>query len=208
MKLLLITTFLFSLTSSASEWKVALGGIATTQNVKRGMITYKGYQVVPIYSVEKEGSPFMLAGTSFYYRKEVKENIFLRSRIRFNATGDRPSYFTETDEDETIKRDRSTEWDIFLEHLTKDHYYRLEVSRDLTSHRSNYYELHLRQAIYNYERPGMKAVIQPSIFASVGYGDRDHNQYLYGSSAVSGLNNYELGVIIASPNVIDPFFLH
>lgn len=206
MKNLLIVVFLAPLIASANNWKVALGGIATTQNVKRGMITYKGHQVVPIYSVEKEGLPFLLAGTSFYYRREVSENIILRSRIRFNATGDRPSYFTETDESETIKRDHSTEWDIYLEHLTQDHYYRLEVSRDLTSHESHYYELHLRQAVYNYKRPGMKAVIQPSIFASVGYADRAHNQYLYGNSAVSGLNNYEVGLIIASPNVIDPFF--
>lgn len=199
---------LFYSSAYASEWKGALGFLAKTQNVKRGIITYKGHQIQPIVSIEKEGLPFMIAGSSLYYRTELKKNYYIRSRIRMNSTGDHPSYFTETPESETIQREKTNEWDTYLEYLNANQYIRFQYTKDLNAHKSNYYEIHARQAIYNYKRKDVKAIIQPSLYASIGYGDKDHNEYLYGEyeHAEAGFNNYEVGLIIASPNVIDPFW--
>lgn len=206
MKALLLVICIIPSLSLADEWKIAVGALSKTLNTKRGMITYQGHQVSPIFSIEKEGIPLMIAGSSVYYRQRIEGDFFVRSRLHFNATGDHPAYFTETPESETIQREQTNEWNVYLEHQNNEHYFRFEVSRDLNAHESNYFEVHSRFALFDYIRPKMKAVIQPSVYAAIGYGDEGHNQYLYGNSAQSGVNHYELGIIVASPNVIDPFF--
>lgn len=206
MKNLVIIILLIPTYCLANEWKVAVGALSKSLNTKRGMITYQGHQISPIFSIEKEGLPLMIAGSSLYYRQKIEGDFFVRSRLHFNATGDHPAYFTETPESETLQREQTNEWNVYLEHQNNEHYIRFELSRDLNAHESNYFEVHSRFALFDYKKPGMKAVIQPSIYAAIGNGDEEHNQYLYGQSAQSGVNHYELGFVIASPNVIDPFF--
>ena len=203
---ILVALLMFPLSSFANDWAVAFGGQAKTLNFKRGMITYKGHQLSPIISIEKKGIPFMIAGRSLYYKKTIKDGFQFRSRIRMNSTGDRPSYYTETQESKSLKRDITNEWDNYLEHHGMNHYVRFQFSRDLKAYESNYFELHARYALYNYKSSKMKAVIQPSVFGSIGSADKKHNEYFYGDGASNGLNNYELGLIVASPNVIDPFW--
>ncbi|MAZ49804.1 MAG: hypothetical protein CME65_14675 [Halobacteriovoraceae bacterium] len=174
---------------------------------KRGIITYEGFQATPIYSVNYENSSFLLAGSSLFYKRGFNRNWSFRTRLNIDSTEDNPLYITEEKEEERVRRDETSEWDSYFEYLTeRGHYFRFQFSQDLQAHNGSYIELRGRIALADYLKKGQaQPLIQPAVFAALGAGSKEHNEYFYGSDS-AGLNNIEYGFLITSPKVIDVFW--
>lgn len=216
MKIIHIVLFslCLSLSSHAAVFEkrhfgAAVGAQASSLLYKRGIITYKGYQVFPIYSVQLFNPNLLIAGSAIYLKTQLgDENFFLRTRVNFGATPDRPLYETDEDEDERVERDQTNELDIYLEkHFENGSFARGQISKDLKAHNGYYYEMFARVSLVNMNKASDPALINIGLFASAGYGDEKHNEYLYGAGAdKASLNNFEYGLSITSPKVIDSFW--
>ena len=212
--ILLFLPLIISLTAHAKffdkkDFTVAVGGQVSSLLYKRGIITYEGYQAFPIYSISLFNPNLHLIGSSLFYNVPINGKKFLlRSRIQFDATNDEPLYYTNEEEDDRIRRDKTNEFDSYLEYSFDDgHYLRLQYSKDLVEHHGEFFELHGRLALADFYGSGDNSLIQPGIFAAVGYGDSKHNQYLYGEGAGStGVTSQEYGIYIASPKAIEVFW--
>lgn len=193
------------------DFEVAIGFQYDSLLYKRGIITYDAYQVVPVFSVQLFNPNLLIAGSALYYKYEFNKSINLRARINMDATGDEPLYYTDEEEGDRIRRETTSELDIYLEYFSDSlHHLRFQVSQDLVEHKGTYLELHSRIAlfsIYPWLEKNSASLALASIFASIGYGDEEHNEYLYGAGAdKAGTNNYEYGLMITSPKVIDSFW--
>lgn len=206
-KIIIISLLLFCNITSASffnkkEFELAVGATSTSINHKRGIITYGGYQVLPLLSVKLFNPDLLFAGSSLYYKLRLgSEKFLLRSRLTFNSTKDTPLTYTTEDEDERVRRDKTSELSLFLEYNFEDgHYILFESTKDLVAHSGEYFELKSRIALLDLK-------LQPGIFFAIGYGDSRHNLYLYGENAAgSGVNNIEYGIDITSPRAIENFW--
>ena len=206
---LIITLFLINTAYadffSTKDFSASLGLQGKTLNHKRGIITYGGNQVSPIVVATLFNPNLMIAGTSLYYTQKFSNNQFIvRSRIKTNATGDTPLNYTSEEEDERVRRDKTNEFDFYLEYQTKNFtYFRYQVSIDLVAHNGTYHELYTHFPIYNIK----DGLFLLGAFASAGVGDLKHNEYLYGEGAAgNSINNVEYGLTIRSPKVIDMFW--
>ncbi len=214
MKKLIITLTFFCFYSKTDFFKkeelhAAVGVQASSLLYKRGIITYNSYQVVPIYAVHLFNPDLLIAGSALYYKFNFHNNFFLRSRLNVDSTLDKPLYYTKEEEQDRVRRETTSELDLYLEYLSeKGSYFRFQLSQDLSAHEGRYYELRGRVPVANlYVNSKNRALIQPGVFAAIGYGDSKHNKYLYGTIPNhSGLNNIEYGVTITSPSVIDVFW--
>lgn len=195
---------------SKEDFSIAVGGQADSQIHKRGIITYGGYQALPVFAVTLFNPDLILAGSTLYYKHElIEDQLYIRTRFNIDATGDEPLYFTSEDEDDRVRRETTAEFDFYLEYLfPNESFLRLNLSQDLVAHKGSYIELRARLALYDFlKEPGGKALIQPGLFVAAGYGDASHNEYFYGLGAdVSGFNNIEYGLSVTSPKVIDLFW--
>lgn len=213
MKTIFILTILFLHNNVKADFlkteklQIAAGLQYRSLLYKRGIITYEGYQAVPIYSVNYEDSSFLLAGSSLFYKRAINQNWSFRTRLNIDSTEDNPLYVTEEKEEERVRRDETSEWDAYFEYLSeRGHYFRFQLSQDLQAHKGSYIELRGRIALADYLKKGQgQPLIQPALFAAVGGASREHNEYFYGSDS-AGLNNIEYGLLITSPKVIDVFW--
>lgn len=213
MKNFLLLIILFPLTLKANFFKNdhlsgALGFQGNSILHKRGIITYDGHQLFPIYSINLFNPNLLIAGSAIYYRHQFLENFFIRSRFNFDSTGDDPLYETEEKENERVRRETTSEFDLYFEYVTQNQsFLRFQISQDLSAHNGQYFELRGRFALFDFlKRDKELPLIQPALFSSIGSGTREHNQYFYGNSASSGINNFEFGLSIGSPQVIDVFW--
>ncbi len=192
------------------KFQVALGLQADSLIYKRGIITYEGPQAFPIYAVSLFHPDLILAGSALYYKQRVLyENLYFRTRLNVNSTNDTPLYFTTEKEEDRIRREDTTELDLFLEYLMpNESFLRLNLSQDLVAHKGHYLELRARLGLLNLiKNEGERALIQAGLFVAAGYGDQRHNEYFYGQGAnKSGVNNIEYGISVVSPKVIDLFW--
>ncbi len=211
---LILLFFCISVTTKAAVFEkrhfgIAAGLQASSLLYKRGIITYKGYQVFPIYSVQLFNPNLLIAGSAIYLKTPlIGENFFIRTRLNFGATPDKPLYETDEDEDERVERDTTNELDIYVEkHYANGSFLRGQISKDLKAHNGYYYEMFARVSLINFDKVSEPALLNVGLFASAGYGDEKHNEYLYGIGAnKSGLNNLEYGLSITSPRAIDSFW--
>lgn len=214
--LITMSFLLFSFTSEAkdffskNDFSIAVGGQADSQVHKRGIITYGGFQGIPIYAITLFNPDLILAGSALYYKHQlIKDQLFIRTRLNIDATNDEPLYFTSESEEDRVRRESTAEFDFYLEYLfPNESFLRLNLSQDLVAHKGRYLELRGRLALYDFfKKPGGKALIQPGLFVAAGFGDAKHNEYLYGAGAESSsFNNLEYGLSVTSPRVIDLFW--
>lgn len=194
---------------SQKDFGLILGGQASTISYKRGIITYEGAQAVPFFGAQLFHPDWLFAGSALYYRRELSKNLLFRTRLNFDATGDDPLYETSEDIEARVTRESTTELDLILEYtFSDDSFLRFLVSQDLVAHNGHQLELRGRWAIYDViKKSGEKALAQLGLFAQVGYGNGDHNEYLYGVGAeASGFNHVEYGLSVTSPKVIEAFW--
>ena len=212
---LLLSILLFFLSPSvhasyfqAKNFNVALGLQYDSLLQKRGIITYEGFQVLPIYSVSLFNPNLLLAGSSLYWFLPIKKDVsrFL-FRLNADSTGDEPLYYTEEEEDERVRRETTSEFDLFYEHQLFSWFNaRLEISQDIQAHSGLYAEIQTRLSFFEFS-VSRKANIRPNLFFSAGGGSQDHNEYLYGENSGDGeVTNIQYGLFLTSPKVIDPFW--
>lgn len=198
--------FLLPLHSQASffnkkDFHFALGAETLNQFHKRGITTYGGYQVFPIFAVDLFNPNLQIIGSSLHYRLFFTKNFYLRTRLATNSTKDKPLYFTSEKELERVRREKTNEADLYLEYKSSEnHYYRFQFSQDLVAHKGQYAELFGHYPLWG-------GFYQLGIFTSLGAGTTRHNEYFYGSGAGKfGLNNLEYGLMLTAPSVIDMYF--
>lgn len=188
----------------------ALGAQYSSILHKRGIVTYDGYQLLPIYALSFWDPQVVLAGTALHYKHyltEDEKNIF-RIRLYLDATLDKPLYYTRVKENKNIERETTTELDLFYEYQTSlGSFLRFQWSQDLVASKGSYVELRGFVPFYNFLEGGEnnKPILQPGLFVSVGAGNKKHNEYLYGVGAEDsfGVNNVEYGLYVLSPRAID-----
>lgn len=194
---------------SMDHFEVAVGAKVQSLLHKRGIITYEGFQATPVISVQLFHPDLLLLGDQLYYQRALGDKWTFRTRFDFDAAGDEPLYETSEKEEDRIRREQTSELDLFIEYAVYgDSFLRLQMSQDLKEHKGLYFELRGRVALYDILRaPGEKALLQAGAFAAIGHGNKDHNQYMYGLGAdKTGFNNFEWGVSLTSQKVIDVFW--
>lgn len=194
---------------SKDELHFALGLNSSSLSQKRGIITNKGYLVQPLYSINLFNPDLVLAGSSLYFKQNLRAGQALRLRFQANATGDQPLYYTSEKEDERIRREKTSEFSIYYELFSKkESHLRIQYSKDLVAHKGSYIELYTHLSLFDlFKTKDSKRIAQLGIFASLGGGDEKHNQYLYGGDFQSfQKTNYQLGFSILSPDVFDRFW--
>ena len=194
---------------SKKDLNIALGAQASSLLYKRGIITYGGHQITPILSVTLFNPNLLLAGSALYYKHALSEKFFLRTRINTNSTLDRPLYYTDEREGERVQRDKTSELDFYFEYINDNTtYMRLQSSTDLVANNGQYFELYSHLPVFNFSTGlNKESLFLLGAYASIGYGDLKHNEYLYGDGASGwSLNNYEVGLTVRIPKVIDIFW--
>jgi hypothetical protein len=209
MKILLTIIFCFTTHAyadyfSKKDFHLAIGAQGSSLVYKRGIITYEGYQIIPIYSLNLFREDLFIAGSALYSNVKFTENFRVLSRFNANATKDEPAYYTTEKENDRVRREKTNEIDLFFQYdFNHSTYLRLEYSKDISAHHGQYSAMHFRYDLRNTDAP---TLIQPGLFVSAGFADKSHNEYLYGTGASSGFNNIEYGFSITSPKAIDNFW--
>jgi hypothetical protein len=207
--------FVFNSSLAEASWSkkynlnLAIGLQFNTVLHKRGIVTYGGNQLIPIYSLTLFTPNLLLAGSALYYKLYLyNKNFYLRSRLNFDSTGDEPLYYTSEEEDERVRRDKTNELDLYLEYVSNSYYYfRFQSTFDLEAHHGKYLEAYFHAPLVSFNFSSKKNEMLLGYFASIGTGDKRHNEYFYGDGAASsGLNNTEYGLTLRSPKVIDFFW--
>lgn len=209
-KIILVLTILFSskllaINFDKENFSLALGAQGSSLLYKRGIVTYSGYQIIPIYSLNLFNENLLLAGSGLYYKLQASEKSHFWFRLNGNSTPDRPLYSTVDNQDERVERKETSEFDIFYQYeFERSSYLRFNYSKDLKAHKGNYYEFKFR---YNIVDISNKGLFEIGTFVSLGYGDQRHNEYFYGNGASkSSLNNAEYGISVTSSKAIDNFW--
>lgn len=113
-----------------------------------------------------------------------------------------------TGEPLTDRNERATthEWDHFLElGIPQRGEFTLQVSQDLRAHNGTYLEGKVRAVLMNI--PFKKLKLQPALFASIGMGSKNHNQYLYGVGADTfSANHFSTGFSVSTPPALDVLY--
>lgn len=191
------------------ELHFAIGINYSSLSQKRGIITNKGYLAAPLYSINLFNPDLVLAGSSLYFKQQIRETQALRVRLQSNATGDQPLYYSTEKEEERVRREKTSELSFYYELSSKENsHLRIQFTKDLKAHKGTYIELFTHLALVDmYVSKDSKRLAQLGVFASIGGGDEKHNQYLYGGSFNSfQKTNYQIGIAVLSPDVIDQFW--
>lgn len=194
---------------SFKKYDIGVGGMAYSVLYKRGIVTYGGSQFLPLYFVERKDLGLLLAGTSLYYSTYFSEQFLFRGRINFNSTPDDPFLVTQEEREARVVRERTSEFDLTIEYqIPGESFVRILLSQDLKAHLGHYFEVRARWGIVDlYRAAGERPLANLGVFSALGYGDHQHNAYLYGPGAGhSSVNNIEYGVSVTSPKVIDAFW--
>lgn len=195
---------------SGDDFAIALGGQYSSLLQKRGIITYEGYQAIPVYSIQLWNPRLLVAGSAFYFNQSLfSENHLLRLRLNIDSTNDEPLYYTDEGKGERIRREKTSEVDVYYEfRLEGGSHFRIQYSKDIVEHNGSYTEIYLHLALFNLWGSGKKVLVQPGVFGSLGGGDRKHNEYLYGIGVGQDtqITNVQYGVSVTSPGVIDLFW--
>jgi hypothetical protein len=99
----------------AKDIRASLGAQYSSLLQKRGIITYDSYQLVPIYALQLGNPDLLLAGSALYYTPRLSKHQLLRLRLNVDSTLDQPLYYTDEDKDERVRRESTSEFDIFYE---------------------------------------------------------------------------------------------
>jgi hypothetical protein len=192
-------------------FSLAVGAKAANDVVRRGARLYDGVQASPIVYIGLFDERIQFFLNSLEATDFVFEDV-LRLRTKLNLISDRPFLKTSGPLTARNARPSSIEWTSRLEAFfpsfnTNWLQIDLSYSKDIQAHGGNYIELVGRVTVARLWMENEKAKVQPQLFASLGWGDARHNQYLYGAgSGSAGLNHIAYGIMVAAPARIDPHF--
>ncbi len=215
--LLIFTVFLAPLFAQAKPHNegllssINLGVYYQSVIAKRGVTFYDDFEINPTIAFFFFDDRLEFLGDSIGYRDFVIPDQ-LRLRTRLSYVNDDP-FFPAREErrrsfvnrENTYEIINTAEW--FLPSYSKD--YRAEIdfnwAYDLKEHHGHYLELLTKVKVTDFDFLSTK--IEPQIFASVGWGQKSHNQYFYGPTAdEDGFNNLNYGLWLTLPETADRFY--
>lgn len=211
MKKIFLLMFLLPILASAAprpesedeNWRFSMGAAYVNKLSKRGIITYNGDQLLPVISLNLGSPRLFLSGLTLNYKMTPLDNLILRLRLNHNSTYDDPLYQSQESKTARPQRKKTSEAEIFWEYLLLPNLeFNGGLSQDLIAHGGLFADAGLRFVIGNYR----DNLVEPAIFASAGWGNDPHNEYLYGLGAKGGTSVKTLGLSIASPSKVDAFY--
>jgi hypothetical protein len=195
------------------NFSIMAGGRASSNLERRGATLYDSWQLSPFlyFGFFEDRIQFLV--NSIEYVDFLVPGL-LRGRTGFFTVSDRP-FFKTGGEPTGFRNQRRTsyEWtstlELFLpERANEIGELDLIYSKDLKAHSGHYVEVMPRITLAQlFPDAQGKPQIQPQLFASVGWGDRLHNSYQYGSEAeMSGWNNFSYGLMVLAPTRLDSHY--
>lgn len=178
---------------------------------KRGVTFYDDVDINPIIAFFFFDDRLEFLGDSIGYHDFVIPDQ-LRLRTRLSYINDDPFYPAHevrrssfVNREDTYEIINTAEW--FVPSYTNN--YRAEIdfnwAYDLKEHHGNYFEVLTKVKVADFEL--FNTPVEPQVFASVGWGQKAHNQYFYGPSAdEDGFNNLSYGLWLTLPETADRFF--
>ena len=175
---------------------------------KRGVIVYRDFQIDPVISLFFFDDHLAFLGDSLEYQQFISRDQ-IRFRTKVAVVDDNPIFPDyESVRNENINRPRTYEWsigfDFYIPGYNSDYIGEFEFfySKDLSAHNGNY--LNLTTKLKLFEFTPFNTSLEPHLVATIGYGDRAHNQFFYGPSASeAGLTDYAIGLWMAFPGLAD-----
>lgn len=178
---------------------------------KRGVIFYNDFDINPTIALFFFDDRLEFLGDSIGYRDFIIPDQ-LRLRTRLSYVNDDPLFPARqdlrnsfVDRENTFEIINSIEW--FTPSYSKD--YRAEIDLnwawDIKEHHGHYLELLTKVKVSDFDF--LNTTIEPQVFASLGWGQKAHNQYFYGPSSDSdGINNLSYGLWLTLPQTADRFY--
>jgi len=131
-------------------------------------------------------------------------SVLFRSVVNFDATPDKPFLETKGAVDAANLRKQSVELDQIIEIDVLGSELQVLWSKDVAAHFGSYFQAKVRRGLVRI--PAGEMHFEPAVHARIGGGSRPHNEYLYGHGAEEGVSFYSVGLSLAAPPQIDPFF--
>lgn len=190
------------------------GARFSSNSMRRGVSLYPDYQVDPFVIALFFDDRLEFLGDAVNYRDFVWGDT-LRLRTRLARIDDDPGIPAH----EGIKRnlpnrETSAEWvnslEFFLPGYNESYVTELNIShsKDLMLNGGNYFEAVAKVKLLHFSLLGQ--IIEPNAVGTLGWGDANHNGYLYGldssGKARDGLNNMSYGLWIAIPKKVDRWY--
>lgn len=189
--------------SQDENWKISAGAAYVNQITRRGLKVYGGDQFLPVLSMNLGSPRFFISGLTLNYKTTPFENLIVRYRLAANATSDEPLYKSQEDLQSRAHRTKTTEAEIFWEYRFLPFLeFTGNISQDLIAHGGTYAKAGFRWIVGNY----FENLMEPAFFISQGFGNKPHNEYLYGAGAKEGSAVQYFGFSIACPKKVDAFY--
>ncbi len=206
LRFLFIFSVIFSVIVSLEQQAVAqisIGAAYVNKITRRGLVLYDGPQLLPVFSINLGSPRFFISGTTLNYKLIPLENLILRIRGSYNSTHDVPLYKSTEDLESRPHRTKTSEVEVFWEYKLLPHLeFNGGLSQDLIAHGGHFYRAGFRLILGTY----FDGLLEPGFVLSQGFGNKPHNQYLYGDGALGGASVQYLGFSIAVPKKVDAFY--
>ncbi len=180
---------------------------------KRGVVLYRDFQVDPVAGIFFFDDRLEFLGDSLGYHDFIYEDK-IRLRGRLVSVSDKPLFPAyQSIQNGSPSRNDTTEASVsaefFFPGYNENYVSELDVtySKDISQHHGNYLEIQGKLKLFSFYLDSLKLPLEPNFVASVGTGDRSHNQYFYGPDDEGlGINNISYGFWIAFPTEADRAF--
>lgn len=178
----------------------------------RGAKHYDGIEPLPWIYLGLFKEIVQIVNTSVGAQYFLSERT-LRGRTRFSYYTDDPLLKTAGPVDIKNSRQNSVEWSVHLEAYlpdidNDDASIELGVAKGLLGHTGFYYEVTPKISLGHYFIDEKQyALFEPQLFLTLGYGDKDHNEYQYGMRTTGNqFCQLNAGLWVSSPGRLDPYF--
>ena len=179
----------------------------------RGVIFYNDYQIDPVLGVFLFDDRVEFLGDSLGFRDFVVKD-WIRLRTRLVSISDNPLFpAKDAVKNDSPDRQDTYEWnnsaEFFIPGYINNYAAEIDLSwtKDIAQTHGNYLEAQSKTKLFDLKVPFAGTKIEPNFFASVGWGDKAHNQYFYGPDVEqSGFNNLAYGLWFVFPEEADRFY--
>ena len=178
---------------------------------QRGATYYNALYVSPIVYIGIFNERLQFFGSSLRYMDFLVDDT-LRARLGVEFRDDNPTIIFREPIGFRNSRETALESSLTLEWFipNRTRYFAefdLVAGKGFQGHIGWFGEATLRLTVTRLHTEGEGTLIQPQLFATVGYGDAGYNLYQYGAGAgQAGFNYLSFGLYIISPSRIDSSF--
>ncbi|MBC7742580.1 MAG: hypothetical protein H7061_10310 [Bdellovibrionaceae bacterium] len=190
---------------------INVGARFSSVSQSRGVVLYRDYQIDPVISLFFFDEKIAFFGSSMHYQQFIVDDR-VRFRTRLVSINDNPLFpnhesVSKGDPDRKSTYEWSNGVDLFFPGYNDDYQGEIELSlsKDLTLHGGNYVSLVGKVKLFEFTT--LNTRVEPNFVGTTGWGDRAHNEYLYGpSDREAGINNVSYGIWLAFPDRADRYY--